>query len=144
MEPRQLAQPPFSDIHSDSLFGLFESNQVDAISQKIRCINQNAEAVNGEVPVDFAADDRTAYWARQQEALKNTSHGLQEISNIRPTHRIARTAAIRRRTFASRTQRLTLSLDWSGFGGDFDRAPYGHNLGTDRNEATWADYGRQS
>ena len=29
MEPQHLAQPPFSDIHSDSLFGLFDQAQVE-------------------------------------------------------------------------------------------------------------------
>lgn len=48
MEPQHLAQPPFSDIHSDSLFGLFDESQVQTLSEKIRWINRNAEAVNDE------------------------------------------------------------------------------------------------
>jgi type I restriction enzyme R subunit len=61
MPPQHLAQPPFSDIHSESLFGLFPDAQVQVISQKIRWINQNAEAVNDEVVMDLAAEDRSLY-----------------------------------------------------------------------------------
>ncbi len=61
MEQRQLAQPPFSDIHSNSLFGLFNENDVQVISQKIAWINQNAEAVNDEVVMDWAAEDKPVY-----------------------------------------------------------------------------------
>jgi type I restriction enzyme R subunit len=61
MQPQHLTEPPFSDIHSESLFGLFGGNKVQAISQKIRWINQNAEAVNDEVPLSMAAEDGPVY-----------------------------------------------------------------------------------
>lgn len=61
MEQRQLAQPPFSDIHSNSMFGLFNDEQVQLLSQKIRWINQNAEAVNEEVMFDMVAEQGPTY-----------------------------------------------------------------------------------
>ncbi len=61
MEPQHLAQPPFSDIHSDSLFGLFDEAQVQVLTQKIRWINQNAEAANDEVQMLKAAEPKPSY-----------------------------------------------------------------------------------
>lgn len=61
MPPQHLAQPPFSDIHSNSLFGLFDDAQVKAISGRIAWVNGNAEAVNDEMAMDLAAEERTAY-----------------------------------------------------------------------------------
>lgn len=61
MEPQHLAQPPFSDIHSDSLFGLFDEAQVKVLSDKIRWINQNAEAMNDEQMILKAAEPRANY-----------------------------------------------------------------------------------
>lgn len=49
------------DIHSNSLFGLFPDAKVHAITQKIHWINQNAKAMNDEVVLDLAADDRPPY-----------------------------------------------------------------------------------
>lgn len=61
MPQQHLAQPPFSDIHSNSLFGLFPDAKVHAITQKIHWINRNAEAMNDEVVLDLAAEDRSPY-----------------------------------------------------------------------------------
>jgi type I restriction enzyme R subunit len=61
MEQNQLALPPFSDIHSNSMFGLFNDDQVQGLSQKIRWINQNAEAANDEVQMLMAAEPRPTY-----------------------------------------------------------------------------------
>lgn len=61
MAPQHLAQPPFSDIHSNSLFGLFDDAQVKVLSQKIRRINQNAEAAKDEVPLLMAAEPKPSY-----------------------------------------------------------------------------------
>jgi type I restriction enzyme R subunit len=61
MEPKQLAQPPFSDLHDESVFGLFSEQQVHVLSQKIRWINQNAEAMAEEVPLNKAADGSGIY-----------------------------------------------------------------------------------
>lgn len=61
MEESQLAKPPFSDIHSSSVFGLFSDDQVQALRQKIHWINLNAEAVNQEAPLAWAAEDRPLY-----------------------------------------------------------------------------------
>ncbi len=61
MEPQQFAQPPFSDIHADSVFGLFNDEQVKVISSKIQWINHNAEPMNEEVVMDKAADQKPSY-----------------------------------------------------------------------------------
>ena len=61
MAENQLAKPPFSDIHSSSLFGLFADDQVQVLRQKIHWINQNAEAVHDQVPLDLAAEQRILY-----------------------------------------------------------------------------------
>lgn len=61
MAQQSLAQPPFSDIHSDSLFGLFDGAQVKVLSDKIRWINQNAEAVNDERLMLKAAEPKPNY-----------------------------------------------------------------------------------
>ena len=61
MNPNQLAQPPFSDIHSSSVFGLFNDADIKQISTQITVINQNAEASNDPVVFKQAADDRGSY-----------------------------------------------------------------------------------
>lgn len=61
MNPNQLAQPPFSDIHSSSVFGLFNDADIKQISTQITVINQNAEASNDPVVFKQAADERGGY-----------------------------------------------------------------------------------
>jgi type I site-specific restriction endonuclease len=61
MEENQLAGLPFSDIHSASIFGLFDDSQILAIRQKIEWINGNAEAVNDSVTEKLAAEDNFPY-----------------------------------------------------------------------------------
>ena len=58
MEPQHLALPPFSDIHSNSLFALFDEAQVKVLTERIRWINQNAEAANDEMPMLKAAEPK--------------------------------------------------------------------------------------
>lgn len=61
MEPQHLTQPPFSDIHDDSVFGLFPAERVQAITRKIQWINRNADAVTEDMQLGMAAEQRPPY-----------------------------------------------------------------------------------
>lgn len=61
MELQHIAEPPFSDIHSNSLFGLFDDAQVKVLTERIRWINRNAEAVNDERLMLKAAEPKPRY-----------------------------------------------------------------------------------
>lgn len=61
MAQQQLTEPPFSDIHSDSVFGLFDDAQVKVLTEKIGWINRNAEAVNDKRLMLKAAEPKPTY-----------------------------------------------------------------------------------
>ena len=42
MSPAQLAQPPFSDIHFEGVFGLFDDTEVINLKNKIKFIEKQA------------------------------------------------------------------------------------------------------
>ena len=61
MDPKQLTKPPFSDIHEQSVFGLFTPTDITRINANIQLINKNAEASNEAWLVKEAAEDKGQY-----------------------------------------------------------------------------------